>query len=137
MLFNEGTVEALRKLYESLEKKDVNLDEICNHPVISSNGDTVGNLKFFQDVSRTGKLWLQFIDFILIIRMFTRGEWTGNFELHISSSEQMLQYPAAAGHDRYTAVIRKYLQDIKNLCPCLEKKYKEGFLPYAEIISFF
>ena len=30
-----------------------------------------------------------------------------------------------AGHDKYTVIIRKYLQDIENLCPCLEKKYKE------------
>ena len=46
MLFNEGTAEALRKLYESFEKQDVNLDEVCNHPVISRNGDIIGNLKF-------------------------------------------------------------------------------------------
>ena len=38
----------------------------------------------------------------------------------------MLSCLTAAGHDKYTVAIRKYLQDIKNLCPCLEKKYKEG-----------
>ena len=54
MLFDEARVEVLRKLYKSLEKQDVNLDEVCNHPVISSNGDIAGNLKFVQDVSRTG-----------------------------------------------------------------------------------
>ena len=81
MLLNEGTVEVLRKLYESFEKQDVNLDEVCNHTVISSNGDIVGNLKFVLDVSRTGKLWLQFMDFVLIIRVFIRAERTGNFEL--------------------------------------------------------
>ena len=57
--------------------------------------------------------------------MFIHGERTGHFELHISSSEQMLPHLAAAGHDKYTVIIRKYLQDIKNLCPCLENKYKE------------
>ena len=38
MLFNKGTAEVLRimKLYESFEKQDVSLDEVCNHPVISS-----------------------------------------------------------------------------------------------------
>ena len=58
--------------------------------------------------------------------MFIRAEQTGNFELHISSSVQMLPYLAAVGHGKYTIAIRKYLQDIKDLCPCLEKKYKEG-----------
>ena len=84
MFFNEETVEVLRKLYESFEKQEVSLDEVCNHPVISSIGDTVRNLKFIKDVSRTEKLWLQFMDFVSIIRMFTRAERTGNFELPIS-----------------------------------------------------
>ena len=56
MLFNVWTTEVLQKLYESLEKQDVSLDEVCNHPVLSSIGDIAGNLKFVQDVSPTGKL---------------------------------------------------------------------------------
>ena len=105
VLFNVKTVEVLRKLYESFEKQEVSLDEVCNHPVISGVGDIVGNLKFVLDVSRTGKLWLQFKDFVSVIRMFIPAERTGNFELHISSSEQMLPYFAAAGHDKYTVTI--------------------------------
>ena len=66
------------------------------------------------------------MDFISIIRIFIHAEWIGNFELYISSLEQRLPYLVAAGHDKYTFTIRKYLQHIKNLCPCLEKKYKEG-----------
>ena len=58
--------------------------------------------------------------------MFIRAERRGNLELHISLLERMLPYLAAAGHDKYKVAIRKYLQDIKNLCPCLEKKYKAG-----------
>ena len=101
MLFNERKVEVLQKLYESLQKQDVSLDEVCNHRVISSIGDIVGNLNFAQDVTRTGKLWLQFMDF-LSIRIFIRAERTDNFELHISLSEQMLPYLAVASHDKYT-----------------------------------
>ena len=36
ILFNEETVEILRKLYESLEKQKVSIDEVWNHSVISS-----------------------------------------------------------------------------------------------------
>ena len=68
MLFNEWTLEVLEKLYQSLEKQDVSLDEVRRNSVISSIDDIAGNLKFVQDVSRTGKLWLQFIDFVSIIR---------------------------------------------------------------------
>ena len=94
--------------------------------MISSTGDIVRNLKFIQDVTQTRKLWLQFMDFASIIEMFIRAERTGKFELPISPSEQMLLYLAAAGHDKYTVATQKYLQDIKNLCSWLEKKYEEG-----------
>ena len=67
------------------------------------------------------------MDFVSPIRMFIRAGRTGNFELHVSSSKQMLRYLAAAGHDKYTVAIWKNLQDIKNLCLCLEKKYKDDF----------
>ena len=32
MLFNEKTVEELGKLYESFEKQESSLDEVCYHP---------------------------------------------------------------------------------------------------------
>ena len=51
MLFNQETAEVLEKLYESFEKQEFSLDEVCNYPVISSIGDTVGNLKFVQNIS--------------------------------------------------------------------------------------
>lgn len=51
MLFNEETVEAFAKLYKSLEEKEFSLDEVCNHPELSSIGDVVSNLKFVQNVN--------------------------------------------------------------------------------------
>ena len=51
MLFNEDTVEVLRKLHVSFEKQEVSLSEPNDHSAIISVGDTVGNLKFVQDVS--------------------------------------------------------------------------------------
>ena len=123
------------RLYESFEKEEVSLDEVSNHPVISSIGDIVSNLKFVQDISQIGMPRLQFMHFVSVIRMFIRGERTGDFDLLISSLEQMLPYSTAAGQDKYTVAIRKYIQDIKNLCPCLEKKCKEGSFTIAEMIS--
>ena len=49
-----------------------------------------------------------------MIGMFIHAEQTGNFELFIFSSEQLLLYLAAAKHDKYRAAIQKDLQDIKN-----------------------
>ena len=69
MWFNKETVEVLGKLYESFEKQ-ISLDEAYNYPVLSSIGDIADALKLVQNISPTGQLWLQFMDFALIIRMF-------------------------------------------------------------------
>ena len=58
--------------------------------------------------------------------MFIRAERTGNWKLHLHASEQMLPFFAASGHNNYTKGVRKYLQDVTNLCPCLTKKYADG-----------
>ena len=126
MLFNEETSNVLIQLYDSFIKQKVCAEEACSHPVIKKFEDIISTQKFLQDVSRTSKLWLQFTNFVSIIRMFIRAERTGNFQLHILSTEQMLPILAAAGHDKYTLAIVKYLKDIKNLCPCLEEKYNQG-----------
>ena len=73
--------------------------------MISSIGYILGNLKFLQDVSGTGKLWLQFNGFVSLIRIFIYPERTVNFKLHISSLEQMLLYLDVVGHDKYTVAI--------------------------------
>ena len=99
----------LGKLYDSFKKQNVSVDEVCSHPVIDKIDDIVGTLKFVQNVSRTGKLWLQFTHFVSIIRIFIRVERTGDLELHIASTEQMPPILAAAGHDKYVLAILKYL----------------------------
>ena len=69
--------------------------------------------------------------------MLIRAAQTGNFELHISSLGQILLCLAAIGHDKYTVATWKYLQDIKNLRPCLEKKYKAGSFTIARYDKLF
>ena len=66
------------------------------------------------------------MDFASIERMFIRAERTGDWNLHIHASEQMLPFFAAAGHNSYLKSVLLYFQDIKNLCTCLKSKYEKG-----------
>ena len=43
-------------------------------PAITVLHDIISNLKFVQDFKRTGELWVQFMDFVWIIRMFVRAK---------------------------------------------------------------
>lgn len=83
-------------------------------------------MKEEQEQSRTGKLWVMFMNFVAIIRMFIRAERTGNWTLHIKATQDMLPYFAAAGHNNYTKGCHLYLQDSQDLCPCLHKPLNDG-----------
>ena len=60
-------------------------------------------------VSRTAKLWLQFL------RMFLKGEQMGTWELHIQAMYGMMPYLAASGYNLYTKCIHVYLQQMHKL----------------------
>lgn len=79
--------------------------------------------------SRTAKLWLQYMDMVALMRQFIKGERTGDWELHLKSTRQMLPYYAAAGHNNYLKSARIYLQNMLNLKethPNIDKMFHSG-----------
>ena len=76
--------------------------------------------------SRTGKLWLLFTEMVSIVRMFIRAERTGNWELHVDATKDMLPFFAAAGHNNYAKSCHLYLQDCEEMCQCIDGPFKEG-----------
>ena len=116
-IFNEDANE----LYESLSSNQCNPDTAVNTNIVSMIHEKLSNLKFIHDANKTGELWTQFMGFASIVRMFIRSDRTGDWNLHIHTSEQMLPCLVAAGHSNYLQSVLLYLQDIKNLCTCLKK----------------
>lgn len=57
------------------------------------------------EASRTGRLWLQYMKMVDILKHFLRAERTGNWDMHLSSMKEMLPYFAAAGHNLYAKTI--------------------------------
>ena len=66
-------------------------------------------------VSRTAKLWLQFMKMMDILRMFLKGELMGTWELHIQAMYDMMPYLAASGYNLYTECMHVYLQQMHKL----------------------
>ena len=78
--------------------------------------------------SRTAKLWLQYMDYVSILKLFIQAERTGNWELHLSAVSKLLNLFAGTGHNMYTKCARLYLQQMKELHvshPWLYQQFKE------------
>lgn len=60
--------------------------------------------------SCTAKLWVQYMNYVSLLKTFIRAERTSDWNLHLSSLSQMLNLFAATGHSNYTKSGRLYLQ---------------------------
>lgn len=70
-----------------------------------------------QKETRTGRLWIQYMDMVALVRNCIKAERTGDWNLHLQTALNMLPYYAAAGHHNYLKSTHLYLQKMT----CLKK----------------
>ena len=79
--------------------------------------------------SCTTKLWLQYIEYVDIIKQFFFAERTSNWSLHLQTVIEMANLFAATGHINYARCTRLYVQEIMNLPeshPWLYQQFLDG-----------
>jgi hypothetical protein len=79
--------------------------------------------------SKTGQLWLQYVDMVRLLRQFITAERTGNWLLHIRTLQEMMPYFAAAGHNNYLKSTCIHIQNmiaLKKTHPNVYNLFMEG-----------
>ncbi|KZS20551.1 Uncharacterized protein APZ42_012726 [Daphnia magna] len=66
-------------------------------------------------LSRTGSVWIQLLNMFRILKTFIKAERTGNWELHLQTTMEMLPFFAAAGHSNYLKSSYVYVQNMMSL----------------------
>ena len=118
-----------------LSKKDEDNDTLKE--TLKEWHSYIEGLKLKWSDSRTARYWLMFMRFISIVRMFSRAERTGNWDLHLKASQDILPYFAASGHNNYSEYARLYLQESSYMYGCLRKAMSNCFFHYQkEYFSF-
>lgn len=69
----------------------------------------------FSSQSRTGKLWVNYLNQIQILRLFIYAERTGDWDLHLYCIAKMIPIFHASGHLAYARSARRYLDSMKKL----------------------
>ena len=123
-------LQDIEKLYDEIMAgaELVNLDT----PSLNKLNESVQNLrKRLGKESRTAKLWLQYMDYVAIYRLYIRAARTGDWNLHLSSTSKMLNLFAATGHIHYAKSARLYLQmmtELPKTHPWLHERFSEDGL---------
>lgn len=64
---------------------------------------------------RTAQLWMQYMDYINVIKLYIEAERSGDWHLHLRCIREMLPIFHASGHLAYSKSAQLYLQDMSNL----------------------
>lgn len=63
----------------------------------------------------TAMLWIQYFRMMSLVKQFIEAERTGNWELHLSTIQQMMSFFYATAHNNYALSAQIYLQDMRDL----------------------
>lgn len=64
---------------------------------------------------RTSRLWLLYMHYIDVLKLFILAERTGDWPLHVHAVQSMLNVFAATGHSNYAKSARLYVQMMQAL----------------------
>ena len=128
--FNEEEIKKLSKLYEVVKAGKATSENILNSAELKKLKKNITDLKIqLAEQSRTAQLWLQYLEYIQVLKLFYRAERTGNWELHLFAVRKMINLFAATGHINYAKCARLYLQFMLKLpsdYPWLNKYFVEN-----------
>lgn len=65
--------------------------------------------------SRASQLWIRYIDYVDIIKLFLIAERTSDWTMHLDACQAMLNLFAASGHYNYAKACRIYVQQMLDL----------------------
>ena len=102
--------QALQNSYED------GLIELESSKIFNQASSQLSHIKqWLSEISRTAKLWVQYLQYISILKHFIRAERTDNWNLHVVTVGQMLNLFAATGHINYAKSARLYVQNMQKL----------------------
>ena len=123
-------LKGVKDILESLMQGKTSMEYVCQSHDLEDVRWKILEAKSSVSNSRTGKLWLQYLEMIEILRTFIKAERTGDWNLHLQTVQAMLPYFAASGHNLYTKSSRIYLQEmgkLKNDHPHVHDAFQKGF----------
>ena len=97
---SEINLDKLRMMHlEALLKGDISTDSVVDEECVQQITNTIDNLE--DDIatrSRTAKMWMNYVKYVSLIRLFMRAERTGDWNLHLYCISEMIPLFHAAGH---------------------------------------
>ena len=115
-LKDEFDTSSLEKMYQDLVRGNLDLDDEESSNIVIRLTNVAEKFESeLSNASRTAKIWLQYLEYISIIRMFIRAERTEIWYGYLEAMRLMLNLFAVTGHINCAKRARLYLQSMQSL----------------------
>jgi len=112
----DADITDLRALYDSVTSKELDLPSLDTSECLRKLDSVLSaHTTMLSTVSRTARLWLQYMKYIDIVKTVLRAERLGDWNMHLLGISKMLNLFAATGHVQYAKCARLYLQNMLEL----------------------
>ena len=126
---NNLEIEEIKALLDDVLGGKATRADIGNSRVLQSICSKIEMRKsILATISQTARLWIQYADYIDVVKLFITAARIGDWHLHLLAAEKMLNLFAATGHVHYVKSTRPYLQlvyDLSETSPWLYNKFAE------------
>lgn len=112
--FTEEEREELDSILSGPERSYI-LAEAENPVVEAAYKKFENQLKVLEELSPTGRLWIQYFRMVTLMKNLIEAERSGNWNLHLDTIQKMLPYFHASGHFLYAKAAHIYLQRMMDL----------------------
>ena len=111
IVIEEADILEIKKLCESFISENDTIENVNKSEALSK---LFSFLEKYKDRlalrSRTARIWIQYLEYVTVVKNFIRAERTGKWHLHLVSTSQMLNLLSATGHVNYAKSARMYLK---------------------------
>ena len=91
IVIEEADILKIKKLYKSFISENDSLEHVNKSETLSKLFIFLGKYKGRLTLrSRTARLWIQYLDYVIIVKNFIRAERTGNWQPYLVSTSLML-----------------------------------------------
>lgn len=124
---HEGTKNALDRVLEKFDRvlQSTETEMEAQDEDIVTVEDRLSDVKDQLQQSPNGKLWVQYMKMMDILRSALRGQRTSQPTLYFRALQRMLPFFAASGHNNYTKSAHLFLQDMVDLKKTNEKLHDQ------------
>ena len=107
VVIEEADTLEMKKLYELFISENDSIENVNKSEALSKLFNFLQKYKDRLALrSGTARLWIQYLEYVTIVKNFIRTERTGNWHLYLVSRSQMLNRFAATGHINYVKSAR-------------------------------